>query len=80
MLALSYVTECELNVIIETSKNLMFFRELFVLKVVPIDLSKLSNVIDIDVIKKTVYDKLVTDVNVIDISKFVLKTEYGTNK
>ena len=80
MLALSYVTECELNVNIEISKNLMFFRELFLLKVVPIDLSKLSNVIDIDVIKKTVYDKLVTDVNVIDISKFVLKTEYGTNK
>ena len=80
MLALSYVTECELNVNIEISKNLMFFRELFLLKVVPIDLSKLSNVIDIDVIKKTVYDKLVTDVNVIAISKFVLKTEYGTNK
>ena len=80
MLALSYVTECELNVNIEISKNLMFFRELFLLKVVPIDLSKLSNVIDIDVIKETVYDKLVTDVNVIDISKFVLKTEYGTNK
>ena len=80
MLALSYVTECELNVNIEISKNLMFFRELFLLKVVPIDLSKLSNVIGIDVIKKTVYDKLVTDVNVIDISKFVLKTEYGTNK
>ena len=79
-MALSYVTECELNVNIEISKNLMFFRELFLLKVVPIDLSKLSNVIDIDVIKKTVYDKLVTDVNVIDISKFVLKTEYGTNK
>ena len=80
MLALSYVTECELNVNIEISKNLMFFRELFLLKVVPIDLSKLSNVIDIDVIKKAVYHKLVTDVNVIDISKFVLKTEYGTNK
>ena len=79
-MALSYVTECELNVNIEISKNLMFFRELFLLKVVPIDLSKLSNVIGIDVIKKTVYDKLVTDVNVIDISKFVLKTEYGTNK
>ena len=79
-MALSYVTECELNVNIEISKNLMFFRELFLLKVVPIDLSKLSNVIDIDVIKKAVYHKLVTDVNVIDISKFVLKTEYGTNK
>ena len=79
-MALSYVTECELNMNIEISKNLMFFRELFLLKVVPIDLSKLSNVIDIDVIKKAVYHKLVTDVNVIDISKFVLKTEYGTNK
>ena len=33
-----------------------------------------------DVVKKTVYDKLVTNVNNIDTSEFVLKTEYDTDK
>ena len=51
-------------------------------KLVPIpeDLSKLSNVVKNDVVKKTVYDKLVTKVNNIDTSGFVLKTKYDTNK
>ena len=31
-------------------------------------------------IKKTVYDKLVTKVNSIDTSRFVLKTKYDTDK
>ena len=31
-------------------------------------------------IKKTVYDKLVTEVNSIDTSRFVLKTKYDTVK
>ena len=44
------------------------------LKTVPVDLSKLSNVVNNDVVKKTVYDKLVTKVNNIDISGLVLKT------
>ena len=35
---------------------------------VPTDLSKLSNVVKNDVVKKTVYDKLVTKVNSIDTS------------
>ena len=47
---------------------------------VPTDLSKLSNVIKNDVVKKTVYDKLVTKVNNIDTSGFVLKTKYDTDK
>ena len=47
---------------------------------VPVDLSKLSNVIKNDVVKKTVYDKLVVKVNSIDISRFVLKTKYDTDK
>ena len=47
---------------------------------VPTDLSKLSNVIKNDVVKKDVYDKLVTKVNNIDTSKFVLKTKYDTDK
>ena len=46
---------------------------------VPIDLSKLSDVI-INVVKKTVFDKLVAKVNSIDISRFVLKTKYNTDK
>ena len=40
---------------------------------VPVDLSKLSDVVKNDVVKKTVYDKLVTKVNSIDTSEFVLK-------
>ena len=51
-------------------------------KLVPIpnDLSKLSNVVKNDVVKKTVYDKLVAKVNSIDTSGFVLKTKYDTDK
>ena len=47
---------------------------------VPVDLSKLSNVVKNDVVKKTVYDKLVAKVNNIDTSDFVLKTKYQTDK
>ena len=47
---------------------------------VPVDLSKLSDVVKNDVVKKTVYDKLVAKVNNIDTSDFVLKTNYQTNK
>ena len=46
----------------------------------PTDLSKLSNVVKNDVFKKTVYDKLVTKVNNIDTSDFLLKTKYNTDK
>ena len=49
-------------------------------KLVPIpnDLSKLSNVVKNDIVKKTVYDKLVAKVNNIDTSDFVLKTSFNT--
>ena len=52
---------------------------------VPFDLSKLSNVVTNAVIKKAVYDKLVTNVNAIplndiDTSRFVLKTKYDRDK
>ena len=50
------------------------------LKTVPIDLSKLSNVVDDEVVKKTVYDKLVAKVNDIDTRGFVLKTKYDIDK
>ena len=47
---------------------------------VPFDLSKLSDVFKIKVVKKNVYDKLVTKVNSIDTSGSVLKTMYDTDK
>ena len=46
---------------------------------VPIDLSKLSDVVKNDVVKKAVYDKLVSKVN-IDTSDFVLKTNIRQTK
>ena len=42
---------------------------------VPVDLSKLSDVVKHDVVKKTVYDKLVEKVNNIDTSGFASKTK-----
>ena len=50
------------------------------LKTVPVDLSKLSNVVNNDVVKKTVYDKLITKVNATNTSGFVLKTQYDPDK
>ena len=47
---------------------------------VPVDLIKLSDLLKNDVVKKTVYDKLVAKVNSIDTSGFVLKTKYETDK
>ena len=46
---------------------------------VPVDLSKLSDVVK-NVVKKAVYDKLAAKVNNIDTSDFVLKTKYQTDK
>ena len=43
-------------------------------------MSKLSDVVKEDVVKKTVFDKLVAKVNNIDTSNFVLKTKYQTDK
>ena len=47
---------------------------------VPVDLSKLSDVVKHDVVKKTVYDKLVAKVNNTNTSDFVLKPSYNTDK
>ena len=47
---------------------------------VSVDLSKLSNVVKNDVVKKTECHKLVAKVNNIDIKGFVLKTTYDTDK
>ena len=46
------------------------------LKTVPVDLSKLSNVVKNDVVKKTEYNKLVTKVDNIDTTNFVKKSKY----
>ena len=45
----------------------------------PVDLIKLSHVVN-NVVKKTVYDKLVANVDNIDTTGFVLKTTYDTDK
>ena len=47
---------------------------------VPIDFSKLSDVVKNDVAKKVVYDKLAAKVNNIDTSDFILKTIYQIDK
>ena len=47
---------------------------------VSVDLSKLSDVVKNDVVKKTVLDKLVAKVNNIDTTAFVLKTKYDIDK
>ena len=51
----------------------------------PADLNKLSNVVDRDVLEKTVHEKLVTKVNPIDTtiqstSTLVFKTQYDPHK
>ena len=48
------------------------------LKSVPTDLSKLSDVVKNDAVKKTDYNKLVTKVDNIDTSGLVKKTDYNT--
>ena len=47
---------------------------------VAIDLSKLSDLVKNDVVKKTVYDKLISRVKSIDTSALVSKTNYNTDK
>ena len=47
---------------------------------IPVDLSKLSDVVKNDVVKKTVYNKLVAKVDNIDTSDFMLKNKYNTDK
>ena len=51
-----------------------------ILAPVLVNLSKLSDAVKNDVVKKTVYDKLVEKVNNIDTRGFVLKTTYDTGK
>ena len=50
------------------------------LKTVPVDLSEPRTVVKNDFVKKSVYDKLVSKVNNIATSGFVLKTKHDTDK
>ena len=50
------------------------------LKTVPIDFSKPSNAVDTDVVKKTVYNKLVAKCTFIDNIGFVLKAQCNNEK
>ena len=43
-------------------------------------MSKLSDLVKNDIVKKPVYDKLVAKVNNINISGFALKTKYDTEE
>ena len=40
----------------------------------------MSNLVKNEVVKKTVYDKLVAKVNNVDTNRFVLKTKYDADK
>ena len=46
----------------------------------PVDLSKLSDVVKNDVVKKAAYDKLAAKVSNVDTIIFALKTKYQTDK
>ena len=47
---------------------------------VPVDLSKLNDVVKNDVVKRNVYDELVAKVNSTDTSRCVSKTRYDAEK
>ena len=47
---------------------------------IPNDLSELSNIVKNDVVKETVYNKLVAKVDNINTNDFMLKTKYSTDK
>ena len=49
------------------------------LKTVTAEINKLSNVVDNDAVKKTMYNNLVTKVNAIYTSRLVSKTQYNTD-
>ena len=43
-------------------------------------MSELRNVVNNELVKKSVYDELVAKVNAIDTTGFVLKTKYDSDK
>ena len=59
----------------------MLVCSVFIIQVsVPVDLSKLSDAVKTDAVKNAAYGKLVTKINNIDTSGFVLKTKYDAVK
>ena len=50
------------------------------LKTVPLDLKKLSNVVNNEIVRKSLYNKLVAKVNNTDASEYALKTKYDMDK
>ena len=59
----------------------MLVCSVFIIQVsVPVDLGKLSDAVKTDAVKNAAYGKLVTKVNNIDTSGFVLKTKYDAVK
>ena len=50
------------------------------LKAALVDISKLSDVVNNEMVKRNVYDKLLAKVNEIDTIGFILKNEYDTDK
>ena len=70
----------EQNLIFTSLKAAVYKIDVDKLYAVPVDLSKLSNVVKNEIVRKTVYDKLVAKVNNIDISGFVLKTKHDADK
>ena len=68
-----------------SSKRILDNLDVDKLKIAPADLSKLSNVVDNNVVRKAVYDNLVTEVNAIDTKTpttigLVTKTQCDSDK
>ena len=84
----NYVTKTDLKNItqVDTSNfalktNLASLKtEVDKLAPVPVDLSKMSDVVKNDVVKETAYNKLAAKVNNFDTSDFILKTKDQTDK
>ena len=75
----SYATETDLKNVMHVDTS-SFAPDIDKLVPVSIELSKLSDVVRNDIVKKAMYDKLVAKVNNADTSGFVLKTKYETDK
>ena len=75
----SYATETDLKNVMHVDTS-SFALDIDKLVPVSIELSKLSDVVRNDIVKKAMYDKLVAKVNNADTSGFVLKTKYETDK
>ena len=75
-----FILECVLKWNLASLKTEVDKLDIDKLVSVSVDLSKLSDVVKNDVVKKTIYDKLFAKVSSIDTRGFVLKTKYDTDK